>query len=76
MTKRELFDIITKIVASPHSAIVEHDKRRAVQIMIAFDEYCSYYWQDDEDVMRPWIDMTDVDFGELCTEILNELEGK
>jgi len=76
MTKRELFDIITKIVASPHSAIVEHDKRRAVQILLAFDEYCSWYWQDQEDIMCPWIDMTEVDFGDLCNEILDELESK
>jgi hypothetical protein len=39
MTKAELFEIVTKMIAEPHSQITEHDKRRAVQVFLAFDEY-------------------------------------
>jgi hypothetical protein len=34
MTKAELFNHITHIIASPHTAITEHDKRRAVQVFL------------------------------------------
>ena len=39
MTKAELFEIVTKMIAETHSQITEHDKRRAVQVFLAFDEY-------------------------------------
>ena len=35
----ELFEIVTKIIAEPHSQIVEHDKRRAIQVFLGFDDY-------------------------------------
>ena len=35
----ELFEIITKIVASPHTVITEQDKRRAIQVFLGFDDY-------------------------------------
>jgi hypothetical protein len=35
----ELFEIITKIIASPHNVITEHDKRRAIQVFLGFDDY-------------------------------------
>jgi hypothetical protein len=35
----ELFEIITKIIAEPHNVITEHDKRRAIQVFLGFDDY-------------------------------------
>lgn len=39
MNLDELFDVVTKMIAHPHTAIVEHDKRRAAQVFLAFDDY-------------------------------------
>jgi len=72
MTKDELFDIVTKIIASPHTAITEHDKRRAIQVFLAFDEYLI-----DVDVAAGRCDVGDeYDFGSYAEKILDELEGK
>jgi hypothetical protein len=72
MTKDELFEIVTKIIASPHTSITEHDKRRAVQVFLAFDEYLI-----DVDVAAGRCDVGDeVDFCSYAEKILDELEGK
>ena len=34
-----LFEIVTKIIASPHTDITEKDKRRAIQVFLGFDDY-------------------------------------
>jgi hypothetical protein len=68
----ELFEIVTKIIAEPHSQIVEHDKRRAIQVFLAFDEYLI-----DVDVAAGRCDVGDeYDFGSYAEKILDELEGK
>ena len=68
----ELFKIVTKIIAEPHSQIVEHDKRRAIQVFLAFDEYLI-----DVDVAAGRCDVGDeYDFGSYAEKILDELEGK
>jgi len=72
MTKAELFEIVTKMIAEPHSQITEHDKRRAVQVFLAFDEYMV-----DVDVAAGRCDVGDeVDFCSYADKILDELEGK
>ena len=72
MTKEELFEIVTKIIASPHTSITEHDKRRAIQVFLAFDEYLI-----DVDVAAGRCDVGDeYDFGSYAEKILDELEGK
>jgi hypothetical protein len=72
VTKDELFDIVTKMIASPHTAITEHDKRRAIQVFLAFDEYLI-----DADVAAGRCDVGDeYDFGSYVEKILDELEGK
>jgi hypothetical protein len=35
----ELFDVITNIVAHPHTAIVKHDRERAAKIFLALQDY-------------------------------------
>jgi len=72
MTKDELFEIVTKVIASPHTTITEHDKRRAIQVFLAFDEYLI-----DVDVAAGRCDVGDeYDFGSYAEKILDELEGK
>jgi hypothetical protein len=72
VTKDELFEIVTKMIASPHTAITEHDKRRAIQVFLAFDEYLI-----DVDVAAGRCDVGDeVDFCSYAEKILDELEGK
>ena len=68
----ELFEMVTKTIASPHTTITEHDKRRAIQVFLAFDEYLI-----DVDVAAGRCDVGDeYDFGSYAEKILDELEGK
>jgi hypothetical protein len=46
-TRKELFQVITKIVAHPHKTITEHDQSRALAIMVVFDDYFTNYTQSD-----------------------------
>jgi hypothetical protein len=72
----KLFDIVTKIIAEPHSQILEHDKRRAIQVFLAFQEYVLDHWKDDGDENDAWVDMTDLDFEDYASQQLDILEGK
>jgi hypothetical protein len=72
VTQEELFEIVTKIIADPHSHICEHDKRRAIQVFLAFDEYLI-----DVDVAAGRCDVGDeYDFGTYACQQLDILEGK
>ena len=44
----ELFDVITNIVAHPHTAIVKHDRERAAKIFLALQDYVSNHVQGQE----------------------------
>ena len=46
-TREELFECITKIVAHPHKNLTEHDKSRALAIMVVFDDYFTNYLESD-----------------------------
>jgi len=46
----ELFDVITNIVAHPHTAITKHDKQRAAKIFLALQDYVSNHVQGWEDI--------------------------
>jgi hypothetical protein len=48
ITIDELFDVVTKIVAHPHTAIVSHDKHRAAKIFLALQDYISNHVQGQE----------------------------
>jgi len=72
VTKAELFEIVTKIIAEPHSTITEHDKRRAIQVFLAFDEYLI-----DVDAVAGRCDVGDeYDFCSYASQQLDILEGK
>ena len=68
----ELFEIVTKVIASPHTTITEHDKRRAIQVFLGFDDYLidnvPEYCGDTE--------FGEIDFGGYAAGVLDELEGK
>jgi hypothetical protein len=69
MTLDELYDHITHYVASPHTAIVEHDKRRALLIITAFQEFILDCVDEDNDVHT-------IEFAEYVHTQLDILEGK
>ena len=46
-TREELFECITKIVAHPHTVITDHDKTRALAIMVVFDDYFTNFCESD-----------------------------
>ena len=68
----ELFEIVTETIASPHTTILEHDKRRAIRVFIAFEEFLldnvPEYCGDTE--------FGEIDFGGYVAGVLDELEGK
>jgi hypothetical protein len=35
----ELFDNLTRIIAHPHTSVVDHDRIRAARVMLAVNEY-------------------------------------
>jgi hypothetical protein len=72
MTKDELFEMVCRIIAHPHSQICEHDKRRAIQVFLAFDEFMM------ENVPEYCGDtaLGEIDFGSYAAEQLDILEGK
>ena len=46
-TREELFNTISRIVAHPHKNLTEHDKSRALAIMVVFDDYFTNYLESD-----------------------------
>jgi hypothetical protein len=69
MTYDELYEHITKYVASPHTTITEHDKKRACLILGAFMEFIL-------DCNDAGIDVNKIDVTDFVSEKLDELEGK
>ena len=70
MTEAELFDLITRIIASSDTAITEKDKRRAIQVFLAFDDYLI-------DALPGYCEEgCEIDFGGYAAGVLDELEGK
>ena len=69
MTYDELYEHITKYVASPHTTIVEHDKRRACLILGAFMEFIL-------DCQDEGLDANEIYLTDFVDEKLDILEGK
>jgi hypothetical protein len=69
MTLDELYDYITRYVASPHTAIVEHDKRRALLIITAFQDFIL-------DCQNENVNVNEIDFADYVNQQLDILEGK
>lgn len=70
MTLNELFDITTKIIAHPHTQILDHDKERAARIFLAMDDFLidhvENYCSDD----------TMFDIGAYAAQVIDDLENK
>jgi hypothetical protein len=69
MTYDQLYDYVVKYVASPHTAIVEHDKRRALLIITAFQDFIL-------DCQNENVDVNTIDFADYVHQQLDILEGK
>jgi hypothetical protein len=71
MTLKELFEMVTTTIAEPHTTIIEHDKRRAIRVFIAFEEFLL-------DNVPEYCGDTfgEIDFGGYAAGVLDELEGK
>ena len=67
-----LFEIVTKIIASPHTDITEKDKRKAIHIFLCFDDYL----MDNVPEYCGGTELGDIDFGNYAAGVLDELEGK
>ena len=66
----ELFEIVTKIIASPHTDITEKDKRRAIHIFLCFDDYLI-------DALPGYCEEgCEIDFGGYAAGIIDEMEAK
>ena len=66
----ELFDMVAKTIAEPHTIITEHDKRRAIRVFLYLDEFMMEnvpeYCGDTE--------FGEIDFGAYAATIIDELE--
>jgi hypothetical protein len=69
MTYDQLYEHIVKYVASPHTTITEHDKRRACLILGAFMEFIL-------DCQDEGVDANQIDLTYFVSEKLDEIEGK
>ena len=70
MTEAELFEIITKIIASSDNAITERDIRKAIQVFLGFDDYLI-------DALPGYCEEgCEIDFGGYAAGVIDELEGK
>ena len=68
----ELFEMITKVIASPHTTITEHDKHRAVCVFLYLDEYL----MDNVPEYCGDTEFGETDFGGYAAGVLDEIEGK
>ena len=69
MTYDQLYEHIVKYVASPHTTITEHDKKRACLILGAFMEFIL-------DCNDAGIDVNKIDVTDFVSGKLDEVEGK
>jgi hypothetical protein len=70
----ELFDVITNIIAHPHTTIVSHDKQRAAKIFLALQDYVSNHVQGIEDFGHFVYSEPALDFDTFVEDNFNEKE--
>jgi hypothetical protein len=72
MTLEELFEMVAKTIAEPHTIITEQDKRKAIRVFFYLDEFMM------ENVPEYCGDTSlgEVDFGYYAAGVLDEIEGK
>ena len=69
-TREELFECIKRIVAHPHKTLTEHDKSRALAIMLVFEDYFSNFVETDGDGGYFVYDRDEMDFTEFVKDKL------
>jgi hypothetical protein len=68
----ELFEIVTKTIAEPHTTITDQHKNRAIRVFIAFEEFLL----DNVPEYCGGTELGEIDFGSYAADVLDELEGK
>ena len=68
----ELFEIVTKTIAEPHTTITDQHKHRAIQVFLQFDEYL----MENVPEYCGGTELGEIDFGSYAADVLDELEGK
>jgi len=69
----ELFEIVTKVIASPHTTITEHDKRRAIRVFLYLDEFMM---ENVPEYCDDTSELGEIDFGFYAAGVLDELEAQ
>ena len=70
----ELFDVVTNIVAHPHTVITSHDKQRAAKIFLAIQDYIGNHVQGIEGFGHFVYSEPALDFDHYIEENFNEKE--
>ena len=70
----ELFDVITNIVAHPHTSITSHDKQRAAKIFLALQDYVSNHVEGQEGFGHFVMSEPALDFDTYVESIFDEKE--
>ncbi len=70
----ELFEVVTSIVAHPHTAITTHDKHRAAKIFIALQDYIGNHVQGIEGFGHFVYSEPALDFDHYIEDNFNEKE--
>ena len=73
MTIDELFEMVTKTIAEPHTIITENDKSRAIRVFLYLDEFMM---ENVPEYCDDTSELGEIDFGSYAAGILDELEGK
>ena len=68
MKLEELFDHITKIIASPHITILEEDKKRAVRVLMVIEQYMIDNYMNEHGEYEQGYDC---DFGQYAQSFLD-----
>ena len=71
---KELFDVVTNIVAHPHTSIVSHDKYRAAKIFLALQDYIGNHVQGIEGFGHFVYSEPALDFDTYVESIFDEKE--
>jgi len=70
----ELFEVITNIVAHPHTSITSHDKQRAAKIFLALQDYVSNHVEGQEGFGHFVMSEPALDFDTYVESIFDEKE--
>ena len=70
----ELFDVVTNIVAHPHTSITSHDKQRTAKIFLALQDYVSNHVEGQEGFGHFVMSEPALDFDTYVESIFDEKE--